>query len=176
MKRDFDACVSSNRADRIDARASMRRTRSLGTPHFHGKRLCGLTTGAPALRFPSIRPSERSMPQINILTLTRLSAEDRARIEAVDPVGPADRCRRLVRRRVSRDLAGLYRGALSGAGRHRPGNPRGTRPSARRGGHHPRRLAIPARPACPVAAAEMVSSAARRARAICFAAICGAAT
>ena len=75
-------------------------------------------------------------------------------------IGAPDRCRRLVRRRISRDLAAVHRGTLSGAGRRWPGHARGTRPDAGRGGYRHRRLAVSARSARPGAAAEMVPSAA----------------
>ena len=102
------------------------------------------------------------MPSLAILAIQRLSAAERARIEAVDPAVRAHRRRRLVRRRNPRHLVGLCRLALSRPRIHRGGHARRPRPPARRGRGHPRQLPVSARSARAVAAAEMVPPASRR--------------
>ena len=97
-----------------------------------------------------------SMRIVNVLSIQRISAADRARIEAVDPAV------RLT------DAGGWFDGEIRdtwpayaaarylAAGRRRRGHARGTRPVAGRGGGDPGRLAVPARSARAGAAAEMV--------------------
>ena len=75
------------------------------------------------------------------------------------PAGAPHRGRRLVRRRISRDLAGLRGRALSVAEIDGGGDARGARPPARRSRRDPWRLAVSARSARPRAKAEMVSPA-----------------
>ena len=99
---------------------------------------------------------------VNILVIQRIGAADKTRIEAVDPAV------RLV------DAGGWFDGEIRdtwpafttrryiGRNARWRGHARGTRPGARRGGDHPRRVSVSHRPARPRPAPQMVSSAARR--------------
>ena len=58
------------------------------------------------------------MQTFNVLTIQRISADGSRKDRGGRSGDPADRRRRLVRRRIPRDLAGLQRVALPGAGRH----------------------------------------------------------
>ena len=89
------------------------------------------------------------MPEVKILSITRIGAADRERIEAVDPA---------IR---FTDAGGWFDGEYRETWpeyavsrylpreQHRAGHARGTRPAARRSRNDPRRLAVPARSARP---------------------------
>jgi hypothetical protein len=107
------------------------------------------------------RHEKASMQKVHVLNLERISAADRAKIEAVDPaVNLTD---------VKGWFDGEYRETWPAYSAthylaprsHRLGNPRGTRSAPGRRGYNSRRLAIPARSAGQSAKAQMVSSASR---------------
>ena len=58
------------------------------------------------------------MQKVNVLTIQRISAEDRAKIEAVDPAVQLTDAGGWFDGEYPRNLAGLQRVTLSGAGRH----------------------------------------------------------
>ena len=99
------------------------------------------------------------MLPINVLTIQRISAQDRAKIEAVDPAIRLTDAGGWFDGEIRETWPAFTVGALSGAERDRQRHARRTRPPAGRGRNHPWRLAVSARSAGALAAAEMVPSA-----------------
>ena len=116
------------------------------------------------------------MQKINVLATQRISADDRAKIEAIDPAIRLTDAGGWFDGEIRETWPAFAAARYLRAGRDRLGQPRGARPPPRRGGSDHWRLAVSARSARQGTAAQMVSSAPGRRQQPAAEAICGAAT